>query len=293
MKKIVCLLVAFSPLFILAQSDIDILSKADTAKKEYVSATFKGTRIINFQSVEVPGKHVLEFLIQHRFGDINSGINNFYGLDNGATIRFGLGYSYNGWLEVGIGRTSYEKMVDSYLKYRLIRQTVEKGMPVSITLFGGAYCTTQQDPNEAQNGFNEYHYFWDRVSYVFEPIIARKFSDKFSLQISPTYIHYNLVDSITDKNDVLAIGFAGRYKFNKRMAITFEYGLRYKSYTEQTYYNSMGIGWDIETGGHVFQMFVTNSIGIVEPQFIPQTNTSWQNGGIRIGFNISRAFNIN
>ncbi len=294
MKKLFYLLVFFFPVHVFAQSDLDALSKTDSVKKkEYVYATFKGTRVINFESVEVPGKHVLEFIIQHRFGNINSGINNFFGFDEGATIRFGLGYSYNGRLEIGIGRTSYQKMVDGYLKYRLLRQTTDNSMPVSVTLFGSAYCTTLQDPNAEQNGFNKYHYFGDRMSYVFQPIIAKKFSSKFSMQLSPTYIHYNLVDSISDKNDAFVLGISGRYKFTNRMAITFEYGLRYKSYTEQIYYNTMGIGWDIETGGHVFQMFVTNSTGIVDPQFMTQTNTSWQNGGIRIGFNISRAFNIN
>ncbi|MEI9935368.1 MAG: DUF5777 family beta-barrel protein [Ferruginibacter sp.] len=164
-----------------------------------MSATFKGTHIINFESVEVPGKHVLEFMIQHRFGDINSGINNFFGFDEGATIRFGLGYSYNGRLEVGVGRTSYEKLLDGYLKYKWIRQTTDNSIPVSVTLFGGAYCTTQQDLNAAVNGYNKYHYFGDRMSYSSEIIIARKFSERLSLQLSPTYIHYNLVDSISDK----------------------------------------------------------------------------------------------
>ncbi len=291
MKYLACLITLFFPLLVKAQDDMALLEETDSTK-EYVSATFKGTRIINFQSVEVPGKGVLEFMIQHRFGDINGGANSFFGLDNGATIRFGLGYSINGRLEVGIGRTSYEKLVDGYVKYRLIRQTAGEGSPISITLMGATYCTSVKDPDIAINGYDKYHYFADRLSYSFQTILARKFSDVLSLQVNPIFIHYNLVENISDKNNALAIGFAGRYKFSKRMAVTLEYGLKYNSYTAQTYYNTAGIGWEIETGGHVFQMFITNSSGIVEPQYFLHTATSWKDGGVRLGFNISRAFNF-
>lgn len=270
---------------------MDLLEQTDSVK-EFVSATFKGTKIINFQSVETPGKKVLEFMIQHRFGDINGGANSFFGLDNGATIRFGLGYGITDRLEVGIGRTSLDKLVDGYVKYRLIKQTVKHGNPVSVTLMGATYCTSIQDPNAALNGYNKYHYFADRLTYSLQAVVARKFSDRLSFQVTPVYIHYNLVENISDKNDAIVMGFSGRYKFSKRMAITMEYGLKYNSYTAQTYYNSMGIGWDIETGGHVFQMFITNSSGIVEPQYLTHTVTSWKDGGIRLGFNISRAFNF-
>jgi Membrane bound beta barrel domain (DUF5777) len=291
MKFLASLLIFVLPTFAFAQDDMALLEKTDSVK-EYVSATFKGTKIINFQSIETPGKRVLEFMIQHRFGDLNGGANSFFGLDNGATIRFGLGYGITDRLEVGIGRTSFEKLVDGYLKYKLLKQTLERGMPISITVMGATYATSVQDPDVALNGFNKYHYFSDRLTYSFQAVIARKFSDRLSLQINPVYIHYNLVENITDKNDALAVGLAGRYKFSKRMAVTVEYGQRYNSYTNQKYYNTMGIGWEIETGGHVFQMFVTNSSGIVEPQYMMHTATSWKDGGIRLGFNISRAFNF-
>jgi hypothetical protein len=291
MRLTIGFLLLFLPVTVWAQNDMDLLESADTTK-DYVSATFKGTKIINFQSIETAGKKVLEFMIQHRFGDINGGANAFFGLDNGATIRFGLGYGITDRLEVGIGRTSYEKLVDGYMKYRLVRQTVEKGMPISVTLMGATYITSVQDPDAALNGYNKYHYFDDRLTYSLQAIIARKFSDRLSFQITPVYIHYNLVENISDKNDALVLGFSGRYKFSKRMAVTMEYGLKYNSYTAQTYYNSMGIGWEIETGGHVFQMFLTNSTGIVEPQYLTHTVTSWKDGGIRLGFNISRAFNF-
>lgn len=291
MKNIIGILILSFPCLVYAQDDMAMLEENDSTK-EYVSATFKGTRIINFQSVEVPGKGVLEFMIQHRFGDINGGTNSFFGLDNGATIRFGLGYSFNGRLEAGMGRTSYEKLVDGYLKYRLLKQTIGAGMPVSVTLMGATYATGVKDPDASLNGYNKYHYFSDRLSYSLQVIIARKFSDVLSLQINPVFVHYNLVDNISDRNNAFAIGFAGRYKFTRRMAITVEYGLKYNSYTAQSYFNPMSIGWEIETGGHVFQMFITNPSGIVEPQYFFHTATSWKDAGIRLGFNISRAFNF-
>lgn len=279
------------PLVARSQDEMSLLGSSDTTK-DYVTATFKGSHIINFQSVEVLGKHSLEFMIQHRFGDINGGANSFFGLDNGASIRFGLSYSNNGRLEFGIGRTNVDKLADGYLKYKLLRQTVQHGMPVSVTLFGSTYCTLIKDAEKETNGFDKYHYFSDRLAYTMQAIVARKFSDKLSVQLSPTYIHYNLVDRITDKNNVWALGSAFRYKFTNRMAVTAEYGWKYKSYTESKYYNTLGIGWEIETGGHVFQMFITNSTGIADPQFVPHTTTSWKDGGIRLGFNISRLFNL-
>jgi len=291
MRKLILILFLCAPVIALAQDDMALLASADTSK-QYVTSTFKGSHIVNFESVETQGKGVLEFMIQHRFGDFNGGINSLFGMDNGATIRFGLGYGITNRLEVGIGRTSYEKMLDGYLKYRLLRQTIG-GMPFSVTLFGSVYATTLKDGNAAANGFDMYHFAGDRLSYTFQPIIARKFSDVFSLQVSPTYIHFNMVENITDKNDAFVLGFAGRYKFSKRMAITAEYGARYMSYTaSKDYHNTLGVGWEIETGGHVFQMFITNSTGITAPQYLTHTNTSWRDGGIRLGFNISRAFTL-
>lgn len=291
MRKFILILLMYLPFIATAQDDMALLRSTDN-NNQYVTATFKGSHIVNFESVETQGKHVLEFIIQHRFGDINGGINSLFGLDNGATIRFGLSYGINDRLQVGIGRTSYEKMLDGSVKYKLLRQTTD-GVPFSVTLFGSVYATTQNDPNAEANGFNRYHYAGDRLSYVIQPIIACKFSDVLSLQASPTYIHYNLVDNITDKNDALVLGLAGRYKFSKRMAVTTEYGVRYLSYTASNdYHNTLGIGWEVETGGHVFQMFITNSTGITAPQYLTHTNTSWRDGGIRLGFNISRSFTL-
>ncbi|MGZ3901115.1 MAG: DUF5777 family beta-barrel protein [Bacteroidia bacterium] len=275
----------------------DLLSMVDDGsskkKKEFVSATFKGTRLINFHTVEVPGKNLLEFRISHHFGDFNSGSYNFWGLDGGASIRLGLEYSKNGRFEVGVGRSSLEKTYDGFLKYKLLRQTSNSNrQPVTITLFSGMYYITLKDPNKGANGYDKFQYETSRMSYCHQIIIARKFSERFSLQIAPTMVHYNLVDVSSDNNDLYVIATALRYKFTKRAAITFEYGYRVNQYTKAKYFDAVGVGFDLETGGHVFQMYVTNSAGMIEPQFFGHTTSNWQNWGLKLGFNISRMFLI-
>lgn len=267
-------------------SQDDLLKDLESEPSNNIAlATFKGTRLINFQTLEVPGRRTLDFRISHRFGSFNSGWDNFFGLDGGASIRIGLDYSFDGRLAFGFGRTSYEKMLDGFVKYRLLRQQEPRGMPLSITLLASAYSTLQKDTLKFERTTN-------RLSYAFQAIIGRKFSDRFSLQIAPAVVHYNLVDHIFDKNDVYILAAATRYKFTKRMAITLEYGWRPIKYTRQKYYDSLGIGFDIETGGHVFQFFVTNSFGLVENQFLAHTTYKWSDAGIRLGFNISRVFTL-
>jgi hypothetical protein len=281
-----------SSVTVFAQDD-DLLKLVDEPKqKEYVTATFKGSRLINFHTVETPGKHSLEFRISHRFGDFNSGGYNFWGLDGGASIRMALEYSHDGRFEFGIGRSSEEKAYDGFLKYRLIRQVKGKGWPMSVTLFAGMYYITMKDPAKLSTGIDRYQYETSRMSYSYQVIIARKFSPSFSFQISPTLVHYNMVNKVSDDNDLFAIGFLARYKFTKRIALTLEYGYRLNNYTSEKYYDEVGAGIDIETGGHVFQIIVTNSSGMIEPQFIGHTTSMWQNAGLKIGFNISRMFTL-
>lgn len=267
------------------------LDQIDT-KSDYTLATFKSTRIINMHSVETVGKRTLDFRISHRFGNFNSGAQNFWGLDGGASIRLGLEYSYDGRLMGGIGRTSTGKMFDGFLKYRWIRQTEDDKTPLSVTLLAAAYLTHEKDPLKDVNGYDKYQYFSNRMSYAYEVILARKFSPNFSLQIVPYFVHYNLVESISDLNDMYGVQAGMRYKFTKRSAITAEYAYRINDYSRRDYYNSFGIGYELETGGHVFQVHITNSFGIVENQFLPYTDTKWNNAGIRLGFNISRVFTL-
>ncbi len=279
------------PTSLFAQGE-DLLADLELEDNSPVLATFKGTRLINLHTIEVAGKRSLDFRISHRFGPFNGGWYDFYGLDGGASIRTGLEYSYDGRLQVGIGRSSVEKMADAFLKYRLVRQRPKGWQQFSITLFSSAYYTMLRDPDKATNGFDKYERRSSRLSYAHQIIIGRKFSERFSLQIAPTLIHMNQVERISDLNDAVVITGATRFKVTKRSAITFEYGWRATGYTRTKYYDTMSLGWDIETGGHVFQMFLTNSMGMVEPQFLLRTNNKWSDAGIRLGFNISRVFTI-
>ena len=295
MKKI--LLISFliiSSAFTLSAQDIDPMSLlqglAEAPKDEPVIATFKATRLINQQTIEVGGTRSLDFRIHHHFGPFNSGAYDFWGIDGGASIRLGLEYSYNGRLQFALGRTSYEKQIDGFLKYRLLRQSKSGSMPISVTLFSGAYRNGIKGLQIG--GIDKFKYASDRLSFVQQIIIARKIDDKLSIQITPTMVHYNLVENLSDQNDAYFLGIAGRYKISNRTAITYEYGAKLLNYSESKYYDSMGIGLDIETGGHVFQMFLTNSFGMTENQTFARTNSAWADRGFRLGFNVSRMFTL-
>ena len=275
------------------QDDLtQFLGNDSVPANDYVSATFKTTRIINMHSLETVGKRTLDFRISHRFGDWNSGSYNMYGLDGPASIRLGLEYSYDGRWMIGVGRSSVDKMMDGFIKIRLMRQTTSNSKPISITGVSSMNYTMQNDPSLALTGIDRYQYQSSRMSYVNEVIFGRKFSSNLSLQMTAYMVHLNLAYKITDSNDIFAAGIAGRFKITKRMALSAEYVLRINNYTQDKYFNPLGIGLDIETGGHVFQIQMVNSFAITEGQVIPYTNTSWSKMGIRLGFNISRVFSL-
>jgi len=274
----------------------DLLSQVDSAatdNKDFVLATFKTTRNINFHTVEVLGKRTLDFRISHRFGEVNTGSYNAWGIDGPANIRLGLEYSYDGRLMAGFGRSSYQKMLDGFLKYRLLRQTENDRMPVSVTLVSSMFYTLMRDPDKATTGVDKYKHATSRMSYVNQVIIGRKITGSLSLQLAPVFVHYNQVDDFTDLNDMFLIAAAGRMKISNRFAVTAEYSFALLDYSKRKdYHNSLGIGFDIETGGHVFQIHMTNSFGIADNQFYPYTSSSWKENGMRIGFNVSRVFTL-
>jgi hypothetical protein len=264
--------------------DNDTLSKK---QKEYTYATFKSTRVINGQSVEMQKAGVLQFLISHRFGRLNTGAYNFFGLDD-ATIRLGLEYGVNDVFTIGIGRSSLEKTYDGFVKYKVLRQSAGAGaMPISVVLFASTAITTLSFSNPERDNL-----FSSRLSHTYQVLIGRKFSERLSLQLSPTLVHRNLVATTMDQNDVYAAGLSGRYKLTKRTSLNAEYFYLLPGKTADDYYNSLSVGFDIETGGHVFQLHFTNSQGMIEKFFVPATNGNWLKGDIYFGFNISRSFNL-
>jgi opacity protein-like surface antigen len=261
------------------------------SQTEYVTGTFKALYIVNMKTVEAPAAGALNVEFQHRFGTVNSGAYNLFGLDF-ATFRLGADYGISDRLSVGIGRSSYLKTFDGYLKYKLLRQTAQPGrMPVTVSLLGTtSYYTLHFDQNESALN-NKY-----RFNYTGQMLIARKFNSWLSIELTPTFIHYNLVESSADQNNVFALGSGARMKISKRMSINVEYDYLFPnqlvSTTDPPRSNSLSLGWDIETGGHVFQLVFTNSQSMIESQYIGQTVGTWGKGYIYFGFNISRNFNL-
>lgn len=289
MKKFLLFIFSMSLFqFVSAQDISDMLSDSTD---HFVSATFKGTRLVNFHTIETAGKRTLEFRVAHRFGDLSTGSYGFFGLDGPASLNLALNYSFDGRFEIGASRTSVDKLYSGYLKYRLIRQKSKGKMPISITLLSEMNIVGLKSSNAAQP---EYHYFNDRFSYVHQIMIASKISESFSIQVSPTLVHYNLMTNLTDHNDIYSVIGMGRMKISKRTALTAEYCYRINKYSPDfsNNHNSIGFGMDLETGGHVFQFFFTNSFGINEAQTIPYTKGDITKLQLKLGFNISRVFSI-
>mgnify|MGYP000403904907 CR=1 FL=1 len=280
---------------IYAQDDLlDLLESEEEPEIEYAFATFKGTKVVNLQSPELPHKGVMQYVISHRFGSFNDDfLYNFAGLDN-AQIRMSFDYSVLDWLNVGVSHASFRKMYDGFAKYRLFRQSKgAKNFPVTITGFSGIYYESLKFTDGLP------HEETERLRFVNQLVIARKFNSKFSAAITPTHIHNNIVELESFDNSVFAIGLGARYKFTPMHALNIEYIPQLSPYTyqdangnTQNTNNSLSIGFDIETGGHVFQLFLTNSQAISEPLVITDTRNSWADGDIHFGFNISRVFTI-
>ncbi|AKQ47638.1 hypothetical protein TH63_10850 [Rufibacter radiotolerans] len=269
-----------------AQEDLLKLAEAqDSTREGPMQATFKGTRLVNGHTVETNGAGALLFLISHRFGALNSGAYTFWGLDQ-ATIRLGLEYGLNDRLTLGMGRSSLEKTYDGFLKYRVAYQK-PAGLPVSVTAFASTALKSQNWLN-AENNYDFAH----RLTYTYQVLIARKFSDRLSLQVSPSMVHRNLVETPTGETNVLAVGAGGRFKVTKRTSFNAEYFYLLPGETADAFRNTLSLGVDIETGGHVFQLMATNAQGMIEKFFIPQNGGTWSNGDIYFGFNISRVFGV-
>ena len=284
-KRFLVLLFIVLSLQLSAQDLFDILEDEAPETTEVVTATFKGTRIANGHSIENRKKKELEFIISHRFGRVNTGFYDLFGLDQ-SNIRFALEYGITDDLTAGLGRSSFEKIYDGFLKYKLVKQkTGSNSFPIAISLFGSATIKTQEsfDPNFDPS-------FSERLAYVGQVLIARKFSPSLSLQLTPTFVHRNSVVLDADPHDIFALGFGGRVKLSKRVSLNAEYYYAFDELESLTTTNSLAFGVDIETGGHVFQIILSNSITMIEKSFITETTGNFFGGDIHLGFNISRTF---
>ena len=281
MKRILLILLFF-PAIIFAQDDLMQLLNDDSNYK--ISSTFKGVKIVNSQSVELVSKGDLLFLIQHRFGTLNSGAYNLYGLDN-AQVRFGLDYGVNDWSSIGLGRSSFLKTIDANAKIKLVSQRKGKDFfPFSIVWYSSAFFkqTIWKDMKADD------YLFSDQMSYVHQVLVARKITSALSVQLSPTLVHKNIVNQ-GEAHDLLSVGLGARHKLTSRISLNAEYFLQLK---KENSINPLSLGIDIETGGHVFQLHLSNSAAMFERAFIHETNGEWSNGDIYFGFNISRVFTL-
>ena len=266
--------------------DLEAILESETPKTEnYTTATFKGTRILNGHSVENRKKGVTEFVISHRFGRVNDGVDELFGLDT-SNIRFALERGITDNLMLGLGRSSFEKTYDGFVKYKILKQRDTKNtMPVSVSAFGSvAYRTLKDfDPDNAPT-------FSQKLTYVSQLSIARKFSSSFSLQIMPSFVYRNSVLINEDPHGIATIGAGARAKITKRMAINAEYHYTINPLESIDSSNSLALGVEIETGGHVFQIILSNSITMIEKSFLTDSTDDFFDGDIHLGFNISRAF---
>ena len=289
MKYLLTLSALCMALFSTAQEDdlFDLLDEGETEQITY--ATFKGTQLINAATNETPGEGVLQYVIAHRFGSFGDEyIYNFFGLDN-AQIRMQLDYGITDRLNVGIGRSSVLKVADGFVKYKVLRQqTGAREIPVSLTWFS----TANYRNAKYTDGID--HLMSDRLSYHHQLIIARKWNSSFSTVVSPALVHWNLVPDATDPNSTVNLTLGGRYKLTNRMALTGEYTLISNSgYSDGTSFTApFGLGLDIETGGHVFQLHISNTRAMSTPYWMTQNVYQATNGGLFLGFNISRVFTI-
>lgn len=269
-------------LFKQMEKESDSLGKTETA---YASAIFKTTRIINGHSVANTPKGIFDLRISHRFGTLNQGLYELFGLDN-ASMRMGADFGVSDNLTLGFGRSTYEKQYDAFLKWRLLRQSSGLiNMPITLTYAGTAAVKTLKYP-----GLTEKIEFSDRLYISNQLLLARKFNEALSLQLVPTWVMYNATPAAGDPKNLFSLGVGGRQKISKRISLNVEYYYQFNE-LEGTH-NSLSAGFDIETGGHVFQLNFTNSTGMTERTFITDTRGTWENGDIHFGFTISRVFVI-
>jgi len=292
MKKIIVftiiILLSFKSI-IFAQGLLDSLdSIVDQPKQvEFAESTFKATRLVNGHSVELIGKNELLAIISHRFGSISEGAYNFFGLTESA-IRLGLDYGLSNRINLGFGIGSYQRNFDGFVKIKLFRQSSGlKTFPVTIVYNTTAFITAEKwsEPNRD-------NLFSSRLFYSHQLLIARKFNDRISLQITPGLFHRNLVKTDEDQNTVYSVSMGGRIKLTQRVALNAEYYYLLPGQTADDFENTFSLGFDIETGGHVFQLLFTNAISPQEKVFIPETTGKWNNGDVHFGFNIIRVFGL-
>ena len=282
-KSITLLLLLMIALPLFAQDDLLDEIDQDSPEDNYATATFKGLKIVNFESTKLTARKEFTLVVAHRFGTIKNGFDSFFGLDDAVT-RLNFIYGVNDWLNVSVSRSSFQKIYEGAIKYRLVKQK-KGGSPFTIVGYNSLLINSALDESNLTK-----LKFENRLGYATQLLIARKFNKNLSLQLAPTVFHDNYVADNTQDNTQYAIGFGGRHKLTKRWSVNVDYGWHLNRTSASPFKNPLSIGFDLETGGHVFQMHFTNAQGMNTNTFLGQGTGDWGDGNIFFGFNLSRVF---
>ena len=266
--------------FLSAQND-DLLSEIDTAKtSEVYQPSFKALQVVTGQSTKMAAKKEFYVDISHRFGDVSDGLKSFFGLDN-ATTKLGVIYGLTDGISLNVSRHTYQKTYELGAKYRLLKQ--QGNSPFDIVGYHVVDINSELDKDQFPN-----IKFGDRLAYLSQILISRRFSENFSLQLSPSFVHKNLIDPMIEDENLFSTGIGGRYKISRRVSLNAEY---FMNFDDKKYYkNPLSIGMDIDTGGHIFQLVFTNSQPNTEVGYITNATGDWAKGHFFFGFNLYRVF---
>ena len=279
---VIGLLCFFSITFSFSQ---DLLSELDSDVKIDSStfAAFKGLKIVNLESTKLAAKKDLFFIIAHRFGSVKGGIKELFGIDQ-STIRFSFVYGFSDNFNIGLSRSSYNKVYDLSVKYKIKGQEIN-GFPVTIVGYNTLAINTNWDEEEFSS-FESKH----RLSYTTQLLISKKFNHEFSFQLVPIVVHENYVLNNTQDNTQFVLGAGGRYKLSNFVTLNMDYAYHMNRASNSQFKNPFSIGFDIETGGHVFQVHFTNAQPMYDTGFLTNASGDWGNGDFFFGFNLSRVF---
>jgi Membrane bound beta barrel domain (DUF5777) len=287
LKTLFLMVFALTAIQLTAQEEVE--TKKETKP---VRDMFESTWLIDNQTVIVPIKGTFQMDIIHRFGTLNNGYKDLYGIFASSNIKLGFNYSILDNLSVGFGITKTFMTWDMNVKYAILQQTRSGSIPLSVTYFGNAAIDTRTEDNFINGS--------DRVSFFHQLIIARKVSSKFSIQVAPSLSHYNAVEAFINpdkekvavmKNDHFAISAGGRFKVADQIALIANYDQPITKHFAKNPQPNLSFGIEMSTSSHSFQVFISNYNYIIPQRNNVFNQNDYKNGDFLIGFNITRLWN--
>ncbi|HEX2683271.1 MAG TPA: DUF5777 family beta-barrel protein [Ferruginibacter sp.] len=303
MKKILSALV-FSLVLLntsFAQDSLNTEEKKEAPKPKFTRAVFNATKIINMQSTEIVSPGVLQFMISHHFSYIwnkdggSQNVAQFFGLNSGVAHTYlSFDYSPLKYMNLGFAMAGSSKY-EGWAKFRIIRQqTGLRNIPVTVGWYSMVNVNTAKDPDNEFTG--------NKFAFMNQLLISRKFTDRISLQLMPTWIHYNVVPyGINNSNEVFSLGFAGKYKATAKLNITLEYARQLNMYKNIISKSGailnyqpdlLSIGAELSTGTHLFQFYIGSTTDASAIDQLSRNNSKIKDGNFAIGFTINRSMNV-